>query len=172
VPELRTVMSYHDEPGYARALARRIRETWGAEGPAEKLLFSFHGIPQRYSDAGDPYFGQCHETARLVAAELGLEPGRFQVTFQSLFGREEWVKPYTDRTVKALAAAGTRSLDVVCPGFAADCLETLEEIDGLNRGYFSAAGGERFRFVPSLNDRRDHLEFLADLAARHLKGWQ
>lgn len=171
VPELRTVLSYHDEPAYVRALAASVRDAWAAEGPAEKLLFSFHGIPQRYADAGDPYPGECRRTAELVAAELELPAERWQMSFQSLFGREEWVKPYTDRTVKALAASGVRSLDVLCPGFAADCLETLEEIDVLNRGFFQAAGGERFRFVRCLNDRRDHLEFLTDLAWRQLAGW-
>ena len=171
VPELRTVMSYHDEPGYVAALARSIREAWGAEGPAEKLLFSFHGIPQRYFDSGDPYFCQCQKTARLVAEELGLPSERWVVAFQSLFGREEWIKPYTERTIKALAGAGVRSLDVVCPGFAADCLETLDEIDGLNREFFRDAGGERFRFISCLNDRPDHLDFLAGLVRRQLAGW-
>jgi ferrochelatase len=171
VPELRTVLSYHDEPGYVRALGRSVREAWGAEGPAERVLFSFHGIPQRYADAGDPYPGECRRTAELLAAELDLPPERWQMSFQSLFGREEWVKPYTDRTVKGLAQSGVRSLDVLCPGFAADCLETLDEIDVLNRGFFLGAGGERFRFVRCLNDRRDHLEFLTDLARRQLAGW-
>jgi ferrochelatase len=106
-----------------------------------------------------------------VAEELGLPPGRWQVTFQSLFGREEWLKPYTDQTVKALARGGTRSLDVVCPGFAADCLETIEEIDGLNRELFLHAGGERFRYVPALNDRPDHVRALADVVLQNLQGW-
>ncbi len=174
VPELRTIHGWHDEPGYVRALAASIREVWerpGEGGPPEKLLFSFHGIPKRYFAGGDPYHCLCHKTARLVAAELGLEEGRWIVAFQSLFGREEWIKPYTADTVAALGRAGARSLDIVCPGFAADCLETLEEIDVQNRRFFTAAGGGRFRYVPALNDRPDHVRFLADLVERHLAGW-
>ncbi|HEX9799828.1 MAG TPA: ferrochelatase [Thermoanaerobaculia bacterium] len=171
VPGLRTIESYHDEPGYARALAATVRELWARDGEPDLLLMSFHGMPQRYFDSGDPYFCHCQKTARLVAEQLGLAPERWQVSFQSLFGKEEWLKPYTDKTVAALAGAGVRKLDVICPGFSADCLETLDEIDGLNREIFAHAGGERFRFVPCLNDRDDHLDFLAGLAARHLAGW-
>jgi protoporphyrin/coproporphyrin ferrochelatase len=171
VPGLRTVESYHDEPGYVRALAAGVRELWRRDGEPELLLMSFHGMPQRYFDSGDPYFCYCQKTARLVADELGLAPERWKVSFQSLFGKEEWLKPYTDKTVAALAAGGVRKLDVICPGFSADCLETLEEIDGLNREIFEHAGGERFRYVPCLNDHDDHLDFLAELATRHLAGW-
>jgi len=179
VPELRTIGGYHDEPGYVRSLAASIREVWdrpeevGGEpgGEPEKLLFSFHGIPRRYFTGGDPYHCLCHKTARLVADELGLPEDRWVVTFQSLFGKEEWIKPYTADTVTAMGRAGVQSLDVVCPGFAADCLETLEEIDVQNRGFFEGAGGGRFRYVPALNDRADHVRFLADLVQRHLQGW-
>lgn len=171
VPELRTVMSYHDEPGYVAALADSIRAAWNDGGPAEKLLFSFHGIPQRYFDAGDPYPCHCWKTARLVAERLGLPHERYEVTFQSLFGKEEWIKPYTDQTLKAMAGAGIRSLDVVCPGFSADCLETIEEIAEQNRELFLHAGGERYRYVPALNDRPDHVRTLADLVLRNLAGW-
>lgn len=177
VPELRTIQGWHDEPGYVQALADSIREVWerpeaeGGGGPPEKLLFSFHGIPLRYFEGGDPYHCLCHKTGRLVAEELGLPEERWLVVFQSLFGKEEWIKPYTAETVSAMARAGVKSLDVVCPGFAADCLETLEEIDVQNRGFFEENGGERFRYVPALNDRADHLRFLADLAERHLQGW-
>jgi protoporphyrin/coproporphyrin ferrochelatase len=171
VPELRTVASYHDEPGYVAALAASIAELWRREGPPERLLMSFHGMPQRYFDQGDPYFCYCQKTARLVAERLAFPPERMIVSFQSRFGREEWLKPYTDETLRALPASGVRTVDAVCPGFSADCLETLEEIDGLNRKIFLAAGGERFRYVPCLNDRDDHLDFLAELALRHLGGW-
>jgi ferrochelatase len=171
VPELRTVHSYHDEPAYVEALAASLRAAWTAAPPAEKLLFSFHGIPKRYFLAGDPYFCHCQKTARLVAERLGLPRERYEVTFQSLFGREEWLRPYTEDTMRALAASGVRSLDVICPGFSADCLETLEEIDGLNREIFLHAGGERYRYVPALNDRPDHLRLLADLLVRNLAGW-
>jgi ferrochelatase len=171
VPDLRTVHDYHDAPGYIDALAATLREAWQREPPGERLLFSFHGIPKRYADGGDPYPRHCHATARRVAERLGLPAERWQVTFQSLFGREEWLRPYTDETVKALAAGGVKSLDVVCPGFAADCLETLEEIDGLNREYFLHGGGERYRYVPALNDRPDHVAALRDVLLANLRGW-
>jgi len=171
VPELRTINGYYDDPGYIRSLAASLRETWDKEGLPEKLLFSFHGIPQRYFDAGDPYFCQCHKLARLTAEELGLPRGFWQVSFQSLFGKEEWIKPYTDKTVEAMARSGLRSLDVICPGFSADCLETLEEMDEQNREIFLHAGGERFRYIPCLNDRPDHMRAIADVTLRHLQGW-
>jgi protoporphyrin/coproporphyrin ferrochelatase len=173
VPELRMIQGWHDEPGYVSALAASIRERWSSDGGAEpeKLLFSFHGIPLRYFRGGDPYHCLCHETGRLVAQALGLPDDRWLVTFQSLFGKEEWIKPYTAQTVTAMGKAGVKSLDVLCPGFAADCLETIEEIDVQNRELFEQAGGERFRYVPALNDRPDHVRFLADLVQRHLQGW-
>jgi protoporphyrin/coproporphyrin ferrochelatase len=171
VPEIRTVNGYHDDPGYIRALAASIREAWTDGGPGERLLFSFHGIPQRYFDAGDPYFCQCHKLARLTAEELGLPRERWQVSFQSLFGKEEWLKPYTDKTVEGMARSGIRAIDVICPGFSADCLETLEEMDEQNREIFLHAGGERFRYIPCLNDRPDHMRAIADVALRHLQGW-
>jgi ferrochelatase len=171
VPEVRFVNHYHDDPAYVCALAQSIRDAWEEEGPAEKLLFSFHGIPKRYFLAGDPYYCQCQKLARLAAEELGLPKARWEVSFQSLFGKEEWIKPYTDRTIEGMARSGIRSLDVVCPGFSADCLETLEEIDGLNREIFLHHGGERYRYIPALNDRPDHIQALAGLALRNLQGW-
>jgi ferrochelatase len=171
VPEVRTVHHYHDEPPYTDALAASIREAWATEGQAEKLLFSFHGIPQRYFEAGDPYFCHCHKTARLAAERLGLPRERWEISFQSLFGREEWLKPYSEQTIKAMARSGIRSLDVVCPGFSADCLETIEEIDEQNREFFLHAGGETYRYIPALNDRPDHVRVLADIALANLSGW-
>jgi len=171
VPEMRILQHYHDEPGYIRSLAASIREAWADGSQADKLLFSFHGIPQRYFAAGDPYICNCHKTARLVAEDLGLPRDRYEVSFQSLFGKEEWLKPYTDKTMQEMAKSGVRSLDVICPGFSADCLETLEEIDGMNREIFLHAGGERYRYIPALNDRPDHVRFLADLLIRNLQGW-
>jgi len=170
VPEHRFIQTYHDEPGYVGALAASIRDAW-REGEPEKLLFSFHGIPKRYFEGGDPYHCLCHKTARLVAEELGLADDRWVLAFQSLFGKEEWLKPYTADTVSAMAKAGVESLDVICPGFSADCLETIEEINVQNREFFEGNGGKRFRYIPALNDRPDHLRFLADLAERHLQGW-
>ncbi|MEM9290460.1 MAG: ferrochelatase [Acidobacteriota bacterium] len=171
VPELRTVSSYHDHPGYIDSLAASIRERWNAEGEPEKILYSFHGIPKRYFLGGDPYHCQCLKTARLVSEKLGLEKDRWVVSFQSLFGKEEWIKPYTDATITALAKGGLKSLDVACPGFSADCLETIEEIDEENREYFEENGGEHFRYIAALNDRSDHLDALTNVALRHLKGW-
>jgi len=171
VPELRFINHYHDEPGYVRALAASLREHWAAGDKGEKLLMSFHGVPRRYLLSGDPYHCQCHKTARLVARELGLADEEWAITFQSRFGREEWLRPYTDETVKALGSEGLKSLDVVCPGFAADCLETLEEIAQQNAEFFHEAGGERLTYVPALNARDDHLDFLAELVLRHLRGW-
>jgi ferrochelatase len=171
VPELRTVHGYHDDPGYVGALAASIAELWRRDGEPERLLLSFHGMPQRYFDSGDPYPCFCQKTARLVRERLGFPEEKTLVTYQSRFGREEWLKPYTDLTLKALPAQGVKQVDVACPGFAADCLETLEEIDGLNREFFLHAGGERYRHIPCLNDRDDHLEALAALVVRQLGGW-
>lgn len=174
IPELRTIHGYHDEPAYVAALAASIREHWDAHGgEPERLLFSFHGIPLRYFENGDPYHCLCHKTARLTAERLGLSEDRWVVAFQSRFGREEWLKPYTDYTVKAMARAGVESLDVVSPAFSADCLETLEELDGQNRGFWEEAGGEPdgYRYIPCLNDRPDHVALLTDLVVRHLQGW-
>jgi protoporphyrin/coproporphyrin ferrochelatase len=171
IPELRTIGGYHDEPGYVDALAASIAELWRRDGEPERLVLSFHGMPKRYLLAGDPYFCFCQKTARLVVDRLGIDPAHALVTFQSRFGNEEWLQPYTDETLRALPAQGVKSVDVVCPGFSADCLETLEEIDGLNREFFLHAGGERYRYVPCLDDRADHLDFLAGLVLRHLAGW-
>ncbi|MEM7051916.1 MAG: ferrochelatase [Acidobacteriota bacterium] len=173
VPELRSVFGYHDEPAYIRALADSIREVWTRDGEPDKLLFSYHGIPLRYFKNGDPYHCLCHKTSRLVAEELGLDRDRYVVCFQSRFGREEWLQPYTDKTVEALARAEIGRLDVVSPAFSADCLETLEELEELNREFWVEAGGktEDYRYLPCLNDRPDHVRFLSDLVLRNLQGW-
>ena len=167
VPEVRTIMGYHDDEAYIGALVASIRETWADGEQPDRLLLSFHGIPKRYADAGDPYPQQCARTAELVAAGLGLETEQWSLSFQSRFGREEWLQPYTDETLKAWGKDGT-TVDVACPGFAADCLETIEEIGGENRGYFEAAGGGRYRYIAALNDRSDHIEALAAVARRAL----
>jgi ferrochelatase len=171
LPELRFINHYHDETGYIEALAASIREAWAGRGQPQQLVFSFHGTPQRFHSEGDPYFCHCHKTARLVAERLGLADGAWQVCFQSVFGREEWLRPYTIETLRELATAGTTSVDVVCPGFSADCLETIEEIGVENREAFLAAGGERFHYIPALNDRPDHIHALAALVQKHLAGW-
>ncbi len=171
VPELRMITQYHDDPGYIKALADSIRDHWREHGQGDKLLFSFHGVPLRYLLQGDPYHCQCHKTARLVAEHLQLADAQWQVSFQSRFGREPWLQPYTDETVMALGRQELNRLDVVCPGFSADCLETLEEIALQNAEFFSEAGGGHLSYIPALNDRHDHLDALTALACTHLQGW-
>ncbi|MBE1159370.1 ferrochelatase [Dyella acidiphila] len=170
-PELRIVNDYHDDPGHIEALARSIEQWWAAHGRGEKLLLSFHGIPQRYVDAGDPYFRHCQTTAQKLGARLGLDPTQLIVSFQSRVGREPWLQPYTDITVQQLASEGVKRLDVACPGFAVDCLETLEEIAMQNRDFFTAAGGETLRYIPALNDSAEQVASLAALIRRHAQGW-
>ncbi len=171
IPELRCINQYHDDPAYVQALANSIREAWAQHGVPEKLLFSFHGIPKRNLLLGDPYHCQCQKTARRVAEQLSLTPEQWQITFQSRFGRAEWLKPYTLQTLAELARKGVKHVHVVCPGFSADCLETLQEIDGENRHAFMKAGGEVFHYIPALNERADHLHLLASLVMRHTYGW-
>ncbi len=170
LPELRFITHYHDDPGYLDALADHIRLA-RADQPGERLLFSFHGLPRRNLLAGDPYYCQCQKTARLVAERLGLPSDQWAVAFQSRFGRAEWLKPYTSVLLADWAKSGTRSVDVACPGFAADCLETLEEIALENRQIFLDAGGEHYRYLPALNDDPAHIAVLAELIGRHAAGW-
>ena len=170
-PELRVVNDYHDDPGHIDALARSIEDWWRTNGRGDRLLLSFHGIPERYVKAGDPYLLQCGATARLLRERLGLSPSELLVSFQSRVGREPWLQPYTDATVRELAAQGVRRLDVACPGFAVDCLETLEEIAMQNREFFIEAGGKELRYIPALNDSRGQVDSLAALALRHMQGW-
>jgi len=171
VPELRLVSHYHDDPAYIDALVASVREARTAMGEPERLLFSFHGLPRRYLAAGDPYHCECQRTARLVAERLGLGTGRWAVSFQSRVGREEWLKPYTDHLLKEWGASGVKRVHVLCAGFSADCLETLEEIDQQNRAFFLEAGGESFHYIPALNDRADHIAALTNLVLRHVQGW-
>jgi ferrochelatase len=170
VPELRFIGNYHDEPAYIEAIAASIREHWRTHERAH-LLFSFHGVPRRYLLAGDPYHCQCLKTARLVADRLGLDPGAWSVSFQSQVGRDEWLRPYTDETLLRMARAGQRRVSIVCPGFATDCLETLEEIAIRNRALFMANGGEFYDYIPALNASDAHAGLLADLISRHARGW-
>ncbi|MET0088220.1 MAG: ferrochelatase [Sedimenticola sp.] len=163
LPELRFISHYQDHPGYIGALAESVREYWQQHGEPDRLLISFHGIPQDYADAGDPYPEECSTTAQLLADNLGLEAERWSMTFQSRLGRKEWLKPYTDKTLKQWGSEGTGKVHVICPGFSADCLETIEEIGQENRDYFVQAGGGEYRYIPALNDRKDHIEALTDL---------
>jgi ferrochelatase len=171
VPELRFVAEYHDDAGYIGALADRLAAHWQAHGRASKLVLSFHGLPQRSLQLGDPYHCHCHKTARLLAQRLGLAPDEWLITFQSRLGRARWLEPYTEPTLRELAASGVKSVDVMCPGFVADCLETLEEIAQEAQAAFLQAGGERFSYVPCLNDSAAWIDALAALAERHLQGW-
>jgi len=171
VPGFRFINQYHDEPGYIGALASSVRDHWSSAGRGQRLLFSFHGIPRRSFLNGDPYHCQCRKTARLVAEELGLGPDDWFVSFQSRLGRAEWLRPYTDETLRQWGADRLGDIDVVCPGFAADCLETLEEIAIQNAEFYAEAGGGALRYVPALNERGDHVDFLADLVVRNLAGW-
>ncbi|MGE0384443.1 MAG: ferrochelatase [Gammaproteobacteria bacterium] len=171
LPELRFVAQYHDDPGYVRALVAAIQAHWKSHGRGDCLLFSFHGLPERSLRDGDPYHCQCHKTARLVAEALGLAPERWRVAFQSRFGRQEWLKPYTEPTLAELARTGTVDVDVVSAGFAVDCLETLEEIDLRYRAAFLAAGGRRFGYIPCLNDSPAHVEALTGIVLAHAAGW-
>ena len=171
VPELRMVSSYHDNPGYIAALASSVQSYWAEHGKPDHLLMSFHGIPERYFQSGDPYPCHCRKTGRLFRQALGLDDNEAFLSFQSRFGREPWVKPYTDETLKAWGREGVESVDVICPGFSADCLETLEEIAMQNAELFTEAGGKRLRYIPALNDSANHIEALADIASLHLGGW-
>jgi ferrochelatase len=170
-PELRTINDYHDNPAYIAALAASVRAHWDAHGRGEKLLLSFHGIPERYLHAGDPYFCQCQATARLLREALDMTREEAVTSFQSRVGRERWLHPYTDETVREMGRQGIRRIDVISPGFAVDCLETLEEIAMQNAGFFREAGGESLRYIPCLNAAPAHVEAMADLVLRHLQGW-
>lgn len=172
LPELRFITSYHDYEPYIDALCHSIREFWQTHGQAQKLIFSYHGIPLRYLHEGDPYHCQCLKTTRLVAEKLGLDTEQYMTTFQSRFGREEWLKPYTDETMKSLPGQGVKSVQVICPGFSADCLETIEEIGEENKEYFIEAGGESYQYIPALNSQDIHIDALAQLVMKNLQGWE
>lgn len=171
VPELRFVSSYHDHDLYIDALANKVRRTWDENRRGDLLLMSFHGVPKRYLLNGDPYHCQCHATARLLAAKLALRDAQWKVVFQSRFGREPWLQPYCDETLAALPDQGVRNVDVVCPGFAVDCLETLEEIAMQNRMLFKQAGGESYQYIPCLNDDPAHRDLMLKLVDEHTRGW-
>jgi ferrochelatase len=171
IPEVRFIQHYQQEEAYIEVLSRQIATFREKQGSADKLLFSFHGIPEDYYLAGDPYPDECHNTAKQVASKLGLQNNQWQTAFQSRFGAQEWVKPYTDETLKQWGAEGIKSVQVVCPAFATDCLETLEEIAVENRNYFLQAGGESYSYIPALNDEPAHITMLANLLHRHAQGW-
>ncbi|HTI96402.1 MAG TPA: ferrochelatase [Rudaea sp.] len=171
VPEVRSIADYHAEPGYIEALAASVEKYWFTHGRGECLLLSFHGIPERYVNAGDPYRDQCLATARLLRERLGISATELVVAFQSRVGRERWLEPYTDAALAQFAQSGLRHVQVLCPGFAMDCLETLEEIAMRGREQFLAAGGQRLDYIPALNAADAHVHLFANLIRRHAQGW-
>ena len=175
IPEVRWIKHFHDHPGYVSALRQSVLDHWKRHGRAQdrggKLVMSFHGVPRRTLKLGDPYHCECQKTGRLLAESLGLGPDDYVLTFQSRFGRAEWLQPYTAPTLEALARGGARSVDVICPGFPADCLETLEEIAMEGRDAFMASGGKEYRYIECLNESPSFIAALTDLCAQHMQGW-
>lgn len=171
VPDIRTLRHYHDHPAYITALAARVRQHWQQHGQGDVLLMSFHGVPKATLEQGDPYFCECHKTARLLAETLALSTQQWQIAFQSRFGRAEWVKPYTHDTLKQLGKRKLARLDVICPAFATDCLETLEEIAQEGKETFIQAGGGEFHYIPCLNKEKHHIDLLETLIREHTHGW-
>ncbi len=171
LPDVRFISHYHDFPPVIEAMAQHIEQFWSIHGRADKLLLSYHGVPKKYLLAGDPYHCECHKTSRLLAERLKLQPDEYFTSFQSRFGREEWLKPYTDHTLKAWPSAGVKSVQVFCPGFSADCLETIEEIGEENKEYFMESGGEQYDYIPCMNAEPKHIEALSSLLEQHLAGW-
>lgn len=170
-PALRMVKHYHDHPSYIAALAQSVRDYWMQNGRPDKLLISFHGVPRFTLDKGDPYHCECQKTGRLLAEALGLDEDRYTLCFQSRFGRAEWLKPYTFEVLEKLGKKRIERVDVICPGFVSDCLETLEEIAIEGKATFLGGGGKEFHFIPCLNERNDWLHALTEIALEHLHGW-
>jgi len=170
-PALRTVKHFHDHDGYIKASAQSIQDYWFKHGRGDHLVLSFHGVPRRTLELGDPYHCECLKTGRLIAEQIGLKPDFCTITFQSRFGRAEWLKPYTAEVLKDLARKKTGRVDVACPGFVSDCLETLEEIGIEARGDFVKAGGRELHYIPCLNERDDWLHALTDITLKNLLGW-
>jgi len=162
-PASQTIVDYHDHEGYINALAQSVQRHWAAHGKADCLLLSFHGVPERTIRQGDPYLKHCTKTTELLVKKLALEPLQWRMVFQSRFGKAKWVQPYCVETLEELAQEGVKNIDVICPGFAADCLETLEEIAIQNRDIFLKAGGEKYHYIPALNDDEAHISALFSL---------
>ncbi len=171
LPEFRFINRYHDNAGYIAALAQTVKAHWATNGQPEQLVMSFHGVPERTLELGDSYHCECYKTARLLGEALGIKPDRYKVTFQSRFGKAKWLQPYTEPTLVAMAEAGVKRVDVMCPGFTGDCLETLEEINDEAREAFMHAGGESFHYIPCLNENADWIDSLAGVCEQHLQGW-
>ncbi|WP_256383049.1 ferrochelatase [Photobacterium toruni] len=171
LPELRFVNHYYDHPDYIAALSQSVESFWAEKGRPDYLLCSYHGIPQRYADNGDPYPDHCHQTTVLLAQSLDMPREKMSMSYQSIFGREEWLKPYTEATIRSLAEKGIQRLDVMCPAFSVDCLETLEEIAEQCKDVFIAAGGKTFNLIPCLNDSPAHILMMENLIKQHTQGW-
>lgn len=171
LPELRFLNAFYNHQPYINALVNTVDQYWKNNGRPDRLLISFHGIPERYVEKGDPYVGQCKATAAALADKLALAAGQWECSFQSRFGPAEWVKPYTDKTLEQWGQSGIGRVDVICPAFTADCLETLEEIKIQNRDIFLNAGGGDYHYIPALNDTPDFIDCLADLVIQHTEGW-
>ncbi len=167
IPEFRFVCHYFDEPQYIEALSHSVEEHWQKNGRSSRLLMSFHGIPEQYSQQGDPYRGQCESTAKLLAENLQLKPDQWMLSFQSRLGPKKWLGPYTDHTLREMARQGVESVDVICPGFSVDCLETLEEIAISDKQLFLDSGGKAYSYIPCLNDRQQHIEMIGHLIKSH-----
>lgn len=168
LPDFQFISDYYRHPRYIAAVAESIEQTWNEHGKNELLLMSFHGLPEVLTRWGDPYFYHCQQTAAMIAEKLGLNESEWQMVFQSRFGKAEWLKPYCVDTLKNLPAQGIKKVDVVCPGFAVDCLETLEEIAMVNKAVYIGAGGSAYRYIPALNDSNAHVDALSGLLAQHL----
>ena len=171
IPELRFINQYYDHPAYIHALSQRVKQFSKKQKASRLLLFSFHGLPQRNLQLGDPYFCQCQKTARLLAKKLHLKQSEWKISFQSRFGKAQWLKPYTSEVLKEFPKNNIGKIQVMCPGFPVDCLETLDEINIENRKYFTEAGGKDFNYIPALNDSDEHVKMLADIAQQHTQGW-
>jgi ferrochelatase len=169
VPETHFVSDYHQRPGYIQAIGKSIKRHWQKHGRKQKLLMSFHGVPQKFIKNGDPYQSQCTNTAQSIAEYLDLQPSDWMLVFQSRLGAQQWLQPYCDQTLKSLPAEGISSVDIVCPGFSADCLETLEEIDVENRNYFLQAGGKSYSYIKCLNDSDDHAQLMAEIIGETIR---
>jgi protoporphyrin/coproporphyrin ferrochelatase len=170
LPEIRMVNHYHEDEGYIDAIANSIKQHWQENGQAEKLILSYHGMPQHYIDAGDPYYDECHQTTQRIVEKLDLNDDEWITTFQSRFGPRKWLQPYTDETLIELGKNGTKHVQIICPGFSADCLETLEEINIQNKEFFIEAGGEEFSYISALNENDEHIQVLSNIVIKHCQG--
>ena len=170
-PNLRFVSGYHDKDNYINSISKSIEDSFSKNGRPDKLIFSYHGMPERYLHEGDPYFCFCHKTTRLVAEKLRLDKDDYEMAFQSRFGYEKWLQPYVDEMIPSLAKNGTKHLQIISPGFSVDCLETLEEIDIQYRELFEEHGGEKYSYIPCLNDSDDQIELVESLIVNNSKGW-